>query len=101
MARNDHVRHRRPRQASAKGGKNTLAETPSLSTWAPKGRYGLLQRSFWRSHHHHHDGVSVAATRLEDNIENMGAQLVKEVATKTNDTVVTAPPPRRCWLRLL
>ena len=34
------------------------------------------------------DGVSVAKEiELEDNIENMGAQLVKEVATKTNDTV--------------
>ena len=53
----------------------------------PKGRYVALQRSFGAPTITN-DGVSVAKEiELEDNIENMGAQLVKEVATKTNDTV--------------
>ena len=52
-----------------------------------KGRYVALQRTFGAPTITN-DGVSVAKEiELEDNIENMGAQLVKEVATKTNDTV--------------
>ncbi len=46
------------------------------------------------------DGVSIAKeVELPDPFENMGAQLVKEVSTKTNDVAVTAPPPLPCWLR--
>ena len=56
-------------------------------TMGPKGRYVALQRTFGAPTITN-DGVSVAKEiELEDNIENMGAQLVKEVATKTNDTV--------------
>ena len=47
----------------------------------PKGRYVALQRTFGAPTITN-DGVSVAKEiELEDNIENMGAQLVKEVAT--------------------
>ena len=67
-------------------GVNTLADAVTV-TMGPKGRYVALQRTFGAPSITN-DGVSVAKEiELEDNIENMGAQLVKEVATKTNDTV--------------
>ena len=67
-------------------GVNTLADAVTV-TLGPKGRYVALQRTFGAPTITN-DGVSVAKEiELEDNIENMGAQLVKEVATKTNDTV--------------
>ena len=67
-------------------GVNTLADAVTV-TMGPKGRYVAMQRTFGAPTITN-DGVSVAKEiELEDNIENMGAQLVKEVATKTNDTV--------------
>ena len=67
-------------------GVNTLADAVTV-TMGPKGRYVALQRTFGAPTITN-DGVSVAKEiELEDNIEYMGAQLVKEVATKTNDTV--------------
>ena len=67
-------------------GVNTLADAVTV-TMGPKGRYVALQRTFGAPTITN-DGVSVAKEiEPEDNIENMGAQLVKEVATKTNDTV--------------
>ena len=67
-------------------GVNTLADAVTV-TMGPKGRYVALQRTFGAPTITN-DGVSVAKEiELEENIENMGAQLVKEVATKTNDTV--------------
>ena len=67
-------------------GVNTLADAVTV-TRGPTGRYVALQRTFGAPTITN-DGVSVAKEiELEDNIENMGAQLVKEVATKTNDTV--------------
>ena len=67
-------------------GVNTLADAVTV-TMGPKGRYVALQRTFGAPTITN-DGVSVAKEiELEDNIENMGAQLVKEVSTKTNDTV--------------
>ena len=67
-------------------GVNTRADAVTV-TMGPKGRYVALQRTFGAPTITN-DGVSVAKEiELEDNIENMGAQLVKEVATKTNDTV--------------
>jgi len=54
-------------------------------TMGPRGRNVLLQKSFG-SPTITKDGVSVAREiELADNMENMGAQLVKEVASKTND----------------
>ena len=67
-------------------GVNTLADAVT-TTMGPKGRYVALQRSYGAPTITN-DGVSVAKEiELKDPIENMGAQLVKEVATKTNDTV--------------
>ena len=67
-------------------GVNTLADAVT-TTLGPKGRYVALQRSYGAPTITN-DGVSVAReNELKDPVENMGAQLVKEVATKTNDTV--------------
>ena len=67
-------------------GVNTLADAVT-TTLGPKGRYVALERSYGAPTITN-DGVSVAKEiELKDPVENMGAQLVKEVATKTNDTV--------------
>ena len=67
-------------------GVNTLADAVTV-TMGPKGRYVALERSYGAPTITN-DGVSVAKEiELPDHIENMGAQLVKEVATKTNDLV--------------
>ncbi len=73
------------RELLAKG-VNTLAKAVT-TTMGPKGRYVALQKTYG-SPTITNDGVTVAKDiELKDPVENMGAQLVKEVATKTNDTV--------------
>ena len=65
-------------------GVNKLADTVSV-TLGPKGRNVVLDKSFGAPLITN-DGVTIAKEIvLEDAFENMGAQLVKEVATKTND----------------
>ncbi len=65
-------------------GVNMLANAVKV-TLGPKGRNVIIDRSFG-SPHITKDGVSVAQEiELEDKFENMGAQMVKEVASKTND----------------
>ena len=65
-------------------GVNTLADAVKV-TLGPKGRNVVLEKK-WGSPTITKDGVTVAReVELEDAYENMGAQLVKEVATKTND----------------
>ena len=65
-------------------GVDKLANTVKI-TLGPKGRNVLIERSYG-SPLITNDGVSIAKEiELEDQVENMGAQLVKEVATKTND----------------
>ena len=65
-------------------GVNKLADTVKV-TLGPKGRNVVLEKSFG-SPLITNDGVTIAKEiELEDRFENMGAQLVKEVATKTND----------------
>ncbi len=65
-------------------GINTLANTVKI-TLGPKGRNVVLDKKFG-SPMITNDGVTIAKDiELEDPFENMGAQLVKEVATKTND----------------
>ena len=62
----------------------SLADTVKI-TLGPKGRNVLLERKYG-SPLITNDGVTIAREiELEDSVENMGAQLVKEVATKTND----------------
>jgi chaperonin GroEL len=65
-------------------GVDTLAEAVKV-TLGPKGRNVLLDKSYG-SPRITKDGVTVAKEiELTDKFENMGAQLVREVATKTND----------------
>ncbi|MGI6165188.1 MAG: chaperonin GroEL [Limnochordia bacterium] len=65
-------------------GVNQLADAVKV-TLGPKGRYVILERKYG-SPTITNDGVTIARDiELEDKFENMGAQLVKEVATKTND----------------
>ncbi len=65
-------------------GVDKLADAVKV-TLGPKGRYVVLEKSFGAPTITN-DGVTIAKeVELEDPIENMGAQLVKEVATKTND----------------
>ncbi len=66
------------------GGVNQLADTVKI-TLGPKGRNVVLDKKFGAPLITN-DGVTIAKeVELEDPFENMGAQLVKEVATKTND----------------
>ena len=65
-------------------GVNTLANAVKV-TLGPKGRNVVLDKSFGAPRITK-DGVSVAKEiELEDKFENMGAQMVKEVASRTND----------------
>ncbi|MDD5204212.1 MAG: chaperonin GroEL [Desulfobacterales bacterium] len=65
-------------------GVDTLAEAVRV-TLGPKGRNVLIEKS-WGSPKMTKDGVTVAKEiELEDKFENMGAQMVKEVASKTSD----------------
>ena len=65
-------------------GVDKLADTVKI-TLGPKGRNVLIERSYG-SPLITNDGVTIAREiELENQVENMGAQLVKEVATKTND----------------
>ena len=65
-------------------GVNQLADTVKI-TLGPKGRNVVLDKKFGAPLITN-DGVTIAKeVELEDPYENMGAQLVKEVATKTND----------------
>ena len=67
-----------------KRGVDALANAVKV-TLEPKGRNVVLEKSFGAPHVTK-DGVSVAKEiELEDPIENLGAQMVKEVASKTND----------------
>lgn len=69
---------------SMERGVNILADTVKV-TLGPKGRNVVLSKTFG-SPQITNDGVTIAREiELSDPYENMGAQLVKEVATKTND----------------
>ena len=71
-------------RAALETGVNKLADTVRV-TLGPKGRNVALDKSFGAPLITN-DGVTIAKEiELEDAFENMGAQLVKEVATKTND----------------
>src|SRR3989344_5991495 len=71
------------RQALVKG-VNILAKAV-VTTLGPKGRNVALDKK-WGAPNVVHDGVTVAKeVDLEDAFENMGAQLIKEAASKTND----------------
>ncbi|ABV32885.1 chaperonin GroEL [Pseudothermotoga lettingae] len=69
---------------SLEKGVNKVADAVRI-TLGPKGRNVVIEKS-WGSPTITNDGVSIAKEiELEDKFENLGAQLVKEVASKTND----------------
>ncbi|MFV0527124.1 MAG: chaperonin GroEL [Lachnospiraceae bacterium] len=71
-------------RAALESGVNQLANTVRV-TLGPKGRNVVLEKSYG-SPLITNDGVTIAKEiELEDGFENMGAQLIKEVASKTND----------------
>ena len=78
------IKFREDARASLITGVDKLANTVKV-TLGPKGRNVILAKSYG-SPTITNDGVTIAKEiELEDAFENMGAQLVKEVATKTND----------------
>ena len=80
-------------------GVNTLADAVKV-TLGPKGRNVILDKSFGAPTITK-DGVSVAKEiELENKFENMGAQMVKEVASNTSDVPVTVQPLRQYWHKL-
>ena len=83
------------RQAVLRG-VNKLADAVKV-TLGPKGRNVVLDKSFGAPTVTK-DGVTVAKEiELEDKFENMGAQMVREAASKTNDLAGDgAPPLRQC-----
>src|SRR2546421_12640611 len=69
---------------SLERGVNTLADAVKV-TLGPKGRYVVLDKKFGAPTITN-DGVTIAREiEVEDVVENQGAQLVREVATSTND----------------
>src|SRR6201984_2911899 len=79
-----HVRFGQDARDRILRGVNVLADAVTV-TLGPKGRNVVLEKSFGAPNITK-DGVTVAKEiELEDKFENMGAQMVKEVASKTND----------------
>ena len=77
-------------RAALEVGVNKLADTVRV-TLGPKGRNVVLDKSFGAPLITN-DGVTIAKEiELEDPFENMGAQLIKEVASKTNDVAGDGP----------
>lgn len=80
------IKHSQDARDRIKSGVNQLADTVKV-TLGPKGRNVMLDKGFGGPNITN-DGVTIAKEiELEDKFENMGAQLVKEVASKTNDNV--------------
>ena len=78
------IRYGAEARKALEAGVNKLADTVRV-TLGPKGRNVVLDKSYGTPLVAN-DGVTIAKEiELEDEFENMGAQLVKEVATKTND----------------
>ncbi|MGE4551994.1 MAG: chaperonin GroEL [Desulfovibrionaceae bacterium] len=84
MAKAKDIFFKEPARQGLKRGVDALADAVKV-TLGPKGRNVLIEKS-WGAPLITKDGVTVAKEiDLEDKFENMGAQMVKEVASKTND----------------
>ena len=78
------ISYRRAARSQMLAGVNALANTVRV-TLGPRGRNVALEKS-WGAPNVTKDGVSVAKEiELEDKLQNLGAQMVKEVASRTND----------------
>ncbi|MCE5199193.1 MAG: chaperonin GroEL [Armatimonadota bacterium] len=83
MAAKDLKFHEEARRAMERG-VNKLADAVGV-TLGPRGRYAMIEKKFG-SPSIINDGVTIAKEiEIEDRFENVGAQLVREVASKTND----------------
>ncbi len=83
---------------SLQRGVDALADTVKV-TLGPNGRYVVLDNKYGAPTITN-DGVTIAnEIWVVDVFENQGAQLVREVATATNDVAGTARRLRRCWRR--
>lgn len=81
-------------RAQMKEGADALADAVKV-TLGPKGRNVVIDKKFGAPQVTK-DGVTVAKEiELEDKFANMGAQMVKEVAAKTNEQAVTVLPLRQ------
>ena len=79
-------------------GVDQLANTVKI-TLGPKGRNVVLDKKYG-SPLITNDGVTIAKEiELKDPFENMGAQLIKEVSTKTNDVAGDGTTQQRFWHR--
>ena len=87
-------------RSALEAGVNKLADTVRV-TLGPKGRNVVLDKSFGAPLITN-DGVTIAKeVELEDAFENMGAQLVKEVATKTNDVAGDGTTTATVWAQAM
>jgi chaperonin GroEL len=87
-----HIVHGEESRQAILRGVNLLADAVKV-TLGPKGRNVVIEKKFG-SPTITKDGVTVAKEiELKDGLENMGAQMVREVASKTSMLPVTAPPP--------
>src|SRR5437660_5112919 len=78
------IKHNEEARRALEAGVDKLADTVAI-TLGPRGRNVVLDKK-WGAPTITNDGVTIAKeVELEDPYENMGAQLAKEVATKTND----------------
>jgi chaperonin GroEL len=79
-------------------GVNVMADAVK-STLGPRGRNAILEKS-WGAPNVTKDGVTVAKEiELEDKFENLGAQMLKEVASKTSDVAGDGTTTATVWLR--
>ena len=80
------IKYGKEAREALEAGVNKLADTVKI-TIGPKGRNVVLEKKYGGPLITN-DGVSIAKEiELEDAFENLGAQIVKEVSTKTNDVV--------------
>ena len=87
-------------RTALKKGVDTLANAVRV-TLGPKGRNVVIDKSFGAPTITK-DGVTVAKEiEVEDKVENMGAQMVKEVASKTSDVAGDEQQPQLCLHRKL
>ena len=85
-------------RAALEAGVNKVADTVKV-TLGPKGRNVVLDKTYGTPLITN-DGVTIAKEiELEDSFENMGAQLIKEVASKTNDVAGDVRRQRPFWHR--
>src|ERR1700758_3271875 len=85
---------------AVKSGVDKLANAVRI-TMGPKGRYVVLDKKFG-SPSVTNDGVTIAKEiELEDPFENMGAQLVREVSSKTNDVTGDGTTTACVWAQAI